>query len=409
MADTTLLHKMARQYGCGPVHFSGNDRAWYERHLVFDHVIAPEAANPRQQYEAVASAVRDLLTQRWLKTQQTHDQQNPKQIYYLSMEFLIGRSLANNITNLQIEPLVRERMRGKGLDWRDLAADEPDAGLGNGGLGRLAACFIDSLATLQYPAIGYGLRYEYGIFRQAIREDAQVEQPDNWLRSTDPWEIARPGKLYAVPLNATFELRRSSLKFTPNRPGHLLGMAYDRPVVGYGAKCVNTLRLWAAAAPQSFDFAEFSRGDFAGAVIENVAAESITRVLYPDDSTEAGRALRFLQQYFMVSCSLQDIVARFRKDNSAGWASLPDRVAVQMNDTHPALCVAELMRILLDQARLPWEEAWDLTRRTLAYTNHTLLPEALERWPVELFETLVRGISRSSTRSTGASSTTCAA
>jgi len=199
----------------------------------------------------------------------------------------------------------------------------------------------------------------------------------------------RPGKVYVVPLASTFELIGSSIRLKRNQPSNLLGIAYDRPVVGYGAKCINTLRLWAAAAPHTFDFAEFSHGDFAGAVIDNVAAESLTRVLYPDDSTEAGRALRFLQQYFMVSCSLQDIVARFQKNGGPNWSSLPDRVAIQMNDTHPALSVAELMRILLDQAKLPWDEAWDLTRRTLAYTNHTLLPEALEKWPVEFFETLI--------------------
>jgi starch phosphorylase len=280
-------------------------------------------------------------------------------------------------------------MEQEGWDLDALLEEEADAGLGNGGLGRLAACFIDSLATLQYPAIGYGLRYEYGIFRQGIRNGFQVEQPDNWLRHTDPWEVVRPGKVYAVPLNASFELHGSAINLKRNHPSSLLGIAYDRPVVGYGAHCVNTLRLWAAAAPESFDFAEFSQGDFVGAVIENVAAESLTRVLYPDDSTEAGRALRFLQQYFMVSCSLQDIVSRALKLKGATWATLPDQVAIQMNDTHPALSVAELMRILLDQGKLPWDEAWDITRRTLAYTNHTLLPEALEKWPVQMFEVLI--------------------
>ena len=302
---------------------------------------------------------------------------------------MLGRTLRNNIMNLTAEPLVMQAMKQEGWDLEKLLEEEPDAGLGNGGLGRLAACFIDSLATLQYPAIGYGLRYEYGIFRQAINDGYQVEQPDTWLRQTDPWEVVRPGKTYVVPLNARFVLQGSTLHITPNSPSNLLGIAFDRPVVGYGGKCVNTLRLWAAAAPQTFDFAEFSHGDFAGAVIQNVAAESLTRVLYPDDSTEAGRALRFLQQYFMVSCSLQDIIARFRKQPNSDWSSLPDRVAIQMNDTHPALSVAELMRILLDQAQLPWEQAWNITLRTLAYTNHTLLPEALERWPIELFEALI--------------------
>ena len=267
--------------------------------------------------------------------------------------------------------------------------EEPDAGLGNGGLGRLAACFIDSLATLQYPAIGYGLRYEYGIFRQAIRDGWQVEQPDNWLRNPDPWEVVRPGKVYVVPLER--QLRAARLRAQPSRE-IALPLCWASPTTGRWSatarNCINTLRLWAAAAPESFDFAEFSHGDFAGAVIQNVAAESLTRVLYPDDSTEAGRALRFLQQYFLVSCSLQDIVSRFRKNDSSNWSALPDQVAIQMNDTHPALAVAELMRILLDQAQLAWDEAWDITVRTLAYTNHTLLPEALEKWPVEFFEVL---------------------
>jgi glycogen phosphorylase len=362
---------------------------WTERYLLCQHLVDPLTARSRQKFEATSRFIRDLIAHRWVKTRRARDQAAPKRIHYLSMEFLLGRTLRNNIMNLAAEPLVRDALGKQGWDLEALIEEEPDAGLGNGGLGRLAACFIDSLATLQYPAIGYGLRYEYGIFRQVIRDGAQSEQPDNWLRSTDPWEIARPGKCYTVPLNARFELRGHELKFTPNRPANLLGMAYDRPVVGYGAKCINTLRLWAAAAPHSFDFAEFSQGDFAGAVIENVAAESIIRVLYPDDSTEAGRALRFLQQYFLVSCSLQDIVARFRKSTDTDWSKLPQQVAVQMNDTHPALCVAELMRILLDQASLPWDEAWAVTVRTLAYTNHTLLPEALEKWPVDLFEMLI--------------------
>jgi starch phosphorylase len=368
---------------------TGQEEHWTDRYLLCNHLVDPNTAKSRQKFEATSRFIRDLVAHRWVTTRRARDNANLKRIHYLSMEFLLGRTLRNNMMNLAAEPLVQRALKQEGWDLEKLIEEEPDAGLGNGGLGRLAACFIDSLATLQYPAIGYGLRYEYGIFRQEIRDGYQTEQPDNWLRNTDPWEIKRPGKVYAVPLNATFTLQGSTIRMTPNRPSSLLGFAYDRPVVGYGARCVNTLRLWAAAAPHSFDFAEFSHGDFAGAVIENVAAESLTRVLYPDDSTEAGRALRFLQQYFMVSCSLQDIVARFKKDESRQWSSLPDRVAIQMNDTHPALSVAELMRILLDQAGLPWDEAWDLTRRTLAYTNHTLLPEALEKWPIEFFETLI--------------------
>ena len=368
---------------------AANRDQWTERYLLCEQLVDTLDATARQKFESTGRFIRDLVAHRWAKTRRERDAAAPKRIHYLSMEFLLGRTLRNNMMNLSAEPIVRHALQQQGWNLDALIEEEPDAGLGNGGLGRLAACFIDSLATLQYPAIGYGLRYEYGIFKQLIRDGFQVEQPDNWLRHPDPWEIVRSGKVYAVPLNATFELRGAELKFTRNKPSSLLGVAYDRPVVGYGANCVNTLRLWAAAAPESFNFAEFSHGDFAGSVISNVAAESITRVLYPDDSTEAGRALRFMQQYFLVSCSLQDIVARFLKGGEAGWSAFPDRVALQMNDTHPALSVAELMRILLDQAHLPWDQAWGITQRTLAYTNHTLLPEALERWPVDLFEILI--------------------
>jgi glycogen phosphorylase len=362
---------------------------WTERYLLCEHLIDPRLAKSRDKFEATSRFIRDLVAHRWVKTRRAREHADPKRIHYLSMEFLLGRTLRNNIMNLAAEPIVRQAMQEQGWNLDALIEEEPDAGLGNGGLGRLAACFIDSLATLQYPAIGYGLRYEYGIFRQEIRDGYQVEQPDQWLHNNDPWEILRPRRVYVVPLNVTFELRGSSLRFTRNRPSSVLGIAYDRPVVGYGAHCINTLRLWAAAAPQSFDFAEFSLGDFVGAVINNVAADSLTRVLYPDDSTEAGRALRFLQQYFLVSCSLQDITARFCRQGHVDWSALPRQVAVQMNDTHPALCVAELMRILLDQAHLSWDQAWDITQQTLAYTNHTLLPEALEKWPVDLFDALI--------------------
>src|SRR5215471_11060447 len=368
---------------------TGKEDDWTDRYLLCEHLVDPPTALPRQRFEAVARFIRDLVAHRWVKTRQARENANPKRVYYLSMEFLIGRTLNNNMMNLTAEPLVQGAMKREGWNFPQLLEEEPDAGLGNGGLGRLAACFIDSLATLQFSAMGYGLRYEYGIFHQAIRDGYQVEEPDKWLRRPDPWEIARPGKMYPVQLAASIELQGSAIRMIPNRPSTLLGVAYDRPVVGYGAGCSNTLRLWAAAAPASFDFGEFSHGDFVGAVIENVEAESLTRVLYPDDSTEAGRTLRFLQQYFMVSCSLQDIIDRFHITERNEWSTLPDRVAIQLNDTHPAIAVAELMRILLDQAKLGWDEAWDLTKRTLAYTNHTLLPEALEKWPIELFEMLI--------------------
>ncbi len=367
---------------------AGRETEWTDRYLLCNHLLRPSSAGERQKFEAISRFIRDLVAHRWAKTRSAREETNAKRVYYMSMEFLLGRTLRNNMMNLAAEPIVRSTMEQQGWNLEQLIEEEPDAGLGNGGLGRLAACFIDSLATLQYPAIGYGLRYEFGIFRQSIRDGWQVEQPDNWLRHTDPWEVVRPSKAYTVPLNVKFELQGSSISILRNRPSSLLGIAYDRPVVGYGAHCINTLRLWAATTPDSFDLAEFSQGDFAGAVLENVAAESITRVLYPDDSTLAGRALRFVQQYFMVSCSLQDIVARFRA-KGADWSELPHRVAIQMNDTHPTLAVAELMRILLDEAKLSWHQAWNISLHTLAYTNHTLLPEALERWPVELFEVFI--------------------
>ncbi|HJZ58479.1 MAG TPA: glycogen/starch/alpha-glucan phosphorylase, partial [Gemmataceae bacterium] len=368
------------QYECGPVRFAGDPNASYERRLVFDHVVEPKRATTRERFEAVARALRDLLTQRWLKTDQAYDRANPKRVYYLSMEFLIGRSLTNNITNLMVEPVVQEAMRKEGLDPAELAEQEPDAGLGNGGLGRLAACFLDSMATMQLPAVGYGLRYEYGIFCQEIEHSSQVERPDNWLRRPDPWEIARPEEAVQARLNCSVRIHNGEPYLAPNTPRVLLGVPYDRPVVGYGGRTINTLRLWGAAAPDFFNLGEFNHGDFFGAVLDRVTAENLTRVLYPDDSTDAGRRLRFMQEYFLVACSLADILRRFRKDNT-DWRALPDTVAIQLNDTHPSLAVAELMRVLLDDARLGWDEAWDLTVRTLAYTNHTLLPEALEQWP----------------------------
>ncbi len=386
---------------------TGKDDEWTNRYLLCEHLVDPPTARERQRFEAIARFSRDLIADRWVKTRQARENAKPKRIYYLSMEFLIGRALNNNIINMCAEPFVARAIEDEGWDLSELLEQEPDAGLGNGGLGRLAACFVDSLATMQYSAMGYGLRYEYGIFRQVIRNGYQAEEPDNWLRRPDPWEIARPGKVVSVPLHASFELRGAAITISPNKPSRLLGIAYDRPVVGYGAHCVNTLRLWAAAAPEHFDFAEFSQGDFVGAVIENVAAESLTRVLYPDDSTEAGRTLRFLQQYFLVSCTLQDILARFHKDESQSWADLPDQVAIQLNDTHPALAVAELMRILMDEAHLGWDDAWDLTIRTLGvHQSHAASRGAREVARASSSSFSSRGSSRSSTRSTGDSWTT---
>ena len=381
------LAQLLSQYGCGPIKFVGND-GLYDRHIHFDNVMDDGSVGSRERFEAAARSIRDVLSQRWVLTEKTYERENAKRIYYLSMEFLLGRLLANNMTNLLLDGVVAEMARERKVDLSALLKPEPDAGLGNGGLGRLAACFLDSMATMQLPAMGYGLRYEYGIFKQVIHDGWQQEQPDNWLRHPDPWEVARPHERVTIHLNCSFELHNGELRAVPGTPSILYGIPFDRPIVGYGGKTVNTLRLWAAASSDYFDFQKFSSGDFVGALTETLAAESLTRVLYPDDSTSMGKALRLAQQYFLVACSLQDLVRRFRRTNS-DWSTLPDKVAIQLNDTHPTLSVPELMRILLDEVHLPWEEAWDITQRTLAYTNHTLLPEALEKWAVEWFEVMM--------------------
>jgi starch phosphorylase len=380
--------KLSAKYGCGPVHFSGTDEALYERHLLFDSGVDLAAATARDRFEALARSVRDVLSQRWLLTEKTYEERNPKRLYYLSMEFLIGRSLANNVTNLLLAPLTNQFIQDKKLNLIEILEQEPDAGLGNGGLGRLAACFIESAATMELPAMGYGLRYEYGIFRQSIQNGWQQETPDNWLRSPDPWEIARPNEKVEVSVGCSFELSGGSLRPVPGRPSTLIGIPFDRPVIGYGGSTINTLRLWAAAAPDYFNFEEFSHGDFVEAFTQTLEAETLTRVLYPDDSGFRGQALRLLQEYFLVACSLADAVRRFQRSNS-DWRSFADKVAIQMNDTHPSLAVPELMRILVDQVHLGWDEAWHVTQNTLAYTNHTLLPEALEKWPVAWFEDML--------------------
>jgi starch phosphorylase len=363
----------------------GTADSLYERHLVFGRAIDPKVASARERFEAFSHSVRDILAQRWVKTKATYEERNAKRIYYLSMEFLIGRSLANNVTNLLFDPVVREVTKEKGIDWPELIEQEPDAGLGNGGLGRLAACFLDSMATMQLPATGYGLRYEYGMFRQTFVDGWQRENPDNWLRDGDPWEICRAHERVEIKMNVSFKLRDGHFELIPNQPSTLFGIPFDRPVVGFGGKTINTLRLWAAAAADYFDFEEFGTGDFVGALGATLEAESLTRVLYPDDHTTAGQGLRFLQEYFLVACSMADLVRRFLRHNT-DWELLPEKASIQLNDTHPSMAVAELMRILLDDAKLGWGQAWDLTRRTLAYTNHTLLPEALEKWPVAWFQ-----------------------
>jgi starch phosphorylase len=376
------------RYDCGPVKLSGDSNAFYERHVMFDQVVAETETSARDKFEAIARSVRDVLSQRWLKTEQAYQQRNAKRVYYLSMEFLLGRGLANNISNLLIDPHAQQFAKQHQLDPFQIFEQEPDAGLGNGGLGRLAACFLDSMATLGLAGMGYGLRYDYGIFRQSLRDGWQIERPDHWLARPDPWEVARPNEAVEVKLNVSFEIRDGVLRIVEGRPSSLIGIPYDRPVVGYGGKTINTLRLWAVKAANDFDFAQFSSGDFVGALAETLTAETITRVLYPDDHTTLGKGLRFLQEYFLVACSLADLVRRFRAAGN-DWSALPDKAAIQLNDTHPTLAVPELMRLLLDEAKLGWPEAWTLTQRTLAYTNHTLLPEALEKWPVQWFQDLL--------------------
>ena len=381
------VSELLKQYECGPIQLMGDD-GLYERHLLFDNLKHASAIVDRERYEAIARSLRDVLSQRWILTEKTYEYENPKRIYYLSMEFLLGRSTANNFTNLLLDSYVSQEARDKNIDLFSVLEQEPDAGLGNGGLGRLAACFLDSMATLRLPAMGYGLRYEYGIFKQTIQDGWQHEQGDNWLRRPDPWEIARPEDAVEVKLNCAFVLDGGTFRAIASRPSTLLGIPYDRPVVGYGGKTINTLRLWAAAASNYFDFQEFSSGDFAEAMAETLGAESLTCVLYPDDSTSKGQGLRFLQEYFLVACSLADLVRRYRRNNT-DWSGLADKVAIQLNDTHPAMAVPELMRILLDEQHLGWDQAWGLTQKALAYTNHTLLPEALEKWPLAWFEIMV--------------------
>jgi glycogen phosphorylase len=364
------------------------DKALYEKHLLIDKLIGSGDATPHERFEAFALSVREFLARRWVDTENTYALVNPKRVYYLSMEFLIGRSLANNVANLLLDADAHRAVNEINLDWLAILEQETDAGLGNGGLGRLAACFLDSMATLQIPAMGYGLRYEYGMFKQVILDGWQIEHPDNWLACHDPWEIRRVRDQVEIQLNCSFEVREGTLRAISGKPSRLIGVPYDRPIVGYGGNTITTLRLWAARAPDSFDFQAFSHGQFVGAVAEALEAESLTRVLYPDDSTSLGQGLRFVQEYFLVACSLADAIRRFRIHN-ADWSLLPEKTALQLNDTHPSFAVPELMRILLDEAHLDWDTAWDLSCRTLGYTNHTLLPEALERWPLQWFQLLV--------------------
>ncbi|TWU39696.1 Maltodextrin phosphorylase [Novipirellula artificiosorum] len=351
----------------------------------------PAVATTYDHYMALAYTVRDRIMQHWLQSASTYYEQSVRSLCYLSAEFLLGPHLGNNLVNLGMESETRQAMLELGLDLDRLLAEEEEPGLGNGGLGRLAACYLDSLASLQIPAIGYGIRYEFGIFDQELKDGWQVERTDKWLRYGNPWEVARPEITFTVGFGGSVREQVDSagnyqVEWVPDR--HVMGMAYDTLIGGYGVPTANLLRLWQAQASESFDFQLFNVGDYQGAVLEKIASENISKVLYPNDEALQGKVLRLQQQYFFTSCALQDMI-RIYLQRSSQLGNLHEKFTVQLNDTHPAIGVAELMRLLIDQHAMPWELAWEITRRTFAYTNHTLLPEALERWSVELLGRLL--------------------
>ena len=361
------------------------------RHLFYTQGRTLEMATPNDLYMALAFTVRNQLLERWLHTVQNYDKPGVRIVSYLSAEFLLGPHLENNLVNLGIYDEARRAMEDLGLDFRNIIEQEEEPGLGNGGLGRLAACYLDSLATLEIPAVGYGIRYEFGMFDQEIRKGWQVEVTDPWLHLGNPWEIHRPEVAYYVKWGGHTESYYDDkgsyrIRWVPGR--EVKGTAYDTPIVGYRVNTCNTLRLWKAEAVESFDFQEFNVGDYYGAVDEKVESETMTKVLYPNDEPEAGKRLRLAQQYFFVSCSLQDML-RLHRLMGGKPETFHEKIAIQLNDTHPSIAVAELMRLLVDEHRIEWEQAWHVTRNTFSYTNHTLLPEALEKWPLPLFGSLL--------------------
>jgi starch phosphorylase len=348
-------------------------------------------ATPHDLFFALAYTVRDRLYARWIKTTETYYEVDAKRVYYLSAEFLVGRSLTNNLINLGVYDRAKSALESLGFKIEDILEQEPDAGLGNGGLGRLAACFLDSMATLGLAGYGYGLRYEFGIFNQVIRAGAQVERPDEWLRAGNPWEIARPEFAFEIKLGGRTEMisdGHGGFRVSWVDTRSVIGVPYDTPIPGMSNDTVNTMRLWRARASEEFDLAVFNAGDYVRAVEEKNLSENISKVLYPVDHSPQGKELRLKQQYFFVACSVQDIVRRYLLTHRS-FESFPDKVAIQLNDTHPSIAIPELMRILVDEHRLPWDQAWDITVRSCAYTNHTILAEALEKWPVALFHELL--------------------
>ena len=369
--------------------------AGLERALVnkFFYVLGKDPVDATQQdwFQALAYVVRELLTAHWMESMRSYYLQDAKRVYYLSMEFLMGRTLGNALLNMQSCDAFHKALENIGLRLEEIGEWEAEAGLGNGGLGRLAACFLDSLATLHMPGFGYGIRYEFGMFAQQIEDGWQVEHPDNWLRLGNPWEYPRTDVIYRVQ----FQGHAAQVMDAQGKPRYewreaedVLAMAYDTPIPGYGGKTVNNLRLWSAKASQDFDLRYFNEGNYIRAVEQKTQSENLSKVLYPDDTTQMGRELRLRQEYFFVSATLQDILAHFTADHDS-FDDLPDEVAIQLNDTHPSIAIAELMRILVDEHGLEWDQAWDITGRTFAYTNHTLLPEALETWSVNLMGRLL--------------------
>jgi len=360
-------------------------------HLIFTIGKDPITATDRDWFFTLARVVRERLIERWMETMRSYYNKDVKRVYYLSMEFLIGRSLINGMLNIGFADEVRQACIDAGIDMDKIKEMEFDAALGNGGLGRLAACFLDSMATIGLPGYGMGIRYEYGMFKQKIEDGWQVEHPDNWLRYGNPWEFPRPEVLYPVKFHGRVVQYSDDQGDLHNHwidTDDVMAMAYDTPVPGYGLKTVNNMRLWSAKATRDFDLRYFNEGNYIKAVQDKNESENLSKVLYPDDTTAMGRELRIKQQYFFVSASLQDILFRFLKHHDS-FDELPDKVAIQLNDTHPSIAIPELMRLLLDIHHLDWEQAWNITTRTFAYTNHTLMPEALEAWPVALFENIL--------------------
>lgn len=361
------------------------------RHVEYSLAKAWHNLSPRDLFNATAMAIRDQMVERLIETEETYRQKDPKRLYYLSMEFLIGQSLGNNLNNFRVRELYRQALTNLGASLEEVERSETDAALGNGGLGRLAACLLDSLATLGMPGFGYGINYEYGLFKQEIDNGYQREKPDNWLTQPSPWQIARPDEACLVPIYGCIEEgvdRKGDYNPMWMDWKVLIGVPYDMPVAGYGGRTVNFLRLYSARSSFDFDMQIFNDGDYFKAVEQKIASETISKVLYPSDAAVAGRELRLVQEYFLVACAVRDIVRRFEQ-NHADFRQFSTKVAIQLNDTHPALTVAELMRTLIDEKSLPWDEAWEITQQTLGYTNHTLAPEALEKWPVPMLQRML--------------------